>query len=190
MEQLWASQLLVFDFDVKYRSGTTNRNADALSRLPNLQVPESIETIAPGITVPFQLDRQQLQGDPSHHPCTSTTLAVGAIPVCQKADLRTLQALDAVIGAFWLYWKRGRAPTREEREFEGEGALGLVRQWSRIREKEGVLYREVQLPPRHETVHQGLLPSSLKTEVLTSLHDNHGHQGAERTTCLVRERCY
>lgn len=39
-------------------------------------------------------------------------------------------------------------------------------------------------------VHQLLLPKVLQTEVLTSLHDNHGHQGAERTTALVRERCY
>lgn len=32
MEQRWAAQLAAFDFELKYRSGKSNRNADALSR--------------------------------------------------------------------------------------------------------------------------------------------------------------
>lgn len=32
VEQRWASQLALFDFEIKYRRGTMNRNADALSR--------------------------------------------------------------------------------------------------------------------------------------------------------------
>lgn len=31
-EHRWAAQLASFDFDIKYRSGRSNRNADALSR--------------------------------------------------------------------------------------------------------------------------------------------------------------
>lgn len=33
-ETRWASQLAQFDFEVKFRSGKVNRNADALSRKP------------------------------------------------------------------------------------------------------------------------------------------------------------
>lgn len=32
LEQRWAAQLASFDFDIKYRSGRSNRNADAMSR--------------------------------------------------------------------------------------------------------------------------------------------------------------
>ncbi len=35
-----------------------------------------------------------------------------------------------------------------------------------------------------------VLPSLLHHEVLTLLHQEHGHQGVERTTELVRQRCY
>ncbi|KAI4896500.1 hypothetical protein NFI96_008245 [Prochilodus magdalenae] len=35
-----------------------------------------------------------------------------------------------------------------------------------------------------------MLPKVLQSEVLTALHNNHGHQGCERTTHLVRQRCY
>lgn len=31
-EQMWASQLAAFDFEIKYQSSHSNRNADALSR--------------------------------------------------------------------------------------------------------------------------------------------------------------
>lgn len=31
-EQMWASQLAAFDFEIKYLSSHSNRNADALSR--------------------------------------------------------------------------------------------------------------------------------------------------------------
>lgn len=37
---------------------------------------------------------------------------------------------------------------------------------------------------------QLLLPEVLKSEVLMALHGNHGHQGCEWTTHLVRQRCY
>lgn len=38
-EQRWAAQLASFDFEIKYRSGRSNKNADTLSRqyTPSLQ---------------------------------------------------------------------------------------------------------------------------------------------------------
>ena len=117
-------------------------------------------------------------------------MAVDAAPVREKADLQALQATDPVIKPFLTYWRRGRPPNKVERTRESDQVLELARQWRRIREKDNVLYREVQMPPGRKAVHQLLLPKALHTEVLTSLHDNHGHQGAERTTALVRERCY
>lgn len=65
----------------------------------------------------------------------------------------------------------------------------LARQWDWLVEQEGVLYRRVILPSGDEVL-QLVLPASLKTQVLQQLHNEHGHQGAERTTDLVRQRCY
>lgn len=39
VEQRWASQLASFNFDIKYRPGKSNANADALSRFPVTSVP-------------------------------------------------------------------------------------------------------------------------------------------------------
>ncbi|KAL7877231.1 hypothetical protein SRHO_G00038740 [Serrasalmus rhombeus] len=46
VEQRWASQLALFNFDIKYRPGSTNRAADALSRQPDLPAPSYIVMIA------------------------------------------------------------------------------------------------------------------------------------------------
>lgn len=45
-------------------------------------------------------------------------------------------------------------------------------------------------PDGGEEVFQLVLPAVLKSEVLTQLHQEHGHQGIKRTTELVRQRCY
>lgn len=37
---------------------------------------------------------------------------------------------------------------------------------------------------------QLLLPNALIGEVLTQVHQEHGHQGVERTLALLRSRCY
>lgn len=69
-------------------------------------------------------------------------------------------------------------------------AVALFRQWDRLVEKEGVLYRRVRTPSGGEELCQLLLPAVLRSDVLMQLHQQHGHQGIERTTELVRQRCY
>lgn len=57
-------------------------------------------------------------------------------------------------------------------------------------EKHGVLYRQVFRPNGAEPTLQLLLPAVLKEDVLTKVHQDHGHQGVEQTLALLRSRCY
>lgn len=115
---------------------------------------------------------------------------VVAVPCWNKADLRGLQAADPYIKVFLQFWVSEQRPTVVELKGMARQVQQLVRRWPRIRDVDGVLYRVVQIPPSREVVWQLLLPKGLQGEVLTSLHDNHGHQGVERTTALIRQRCY
>ena len=51
------------------------------------------------------------------------------------------------------------------------------------------MYTIVQDPKLGE-LKQLLLPATLKEKVITSLHDDMGHQGLERSLQLIREQCY
>ena len=71
---------------------------------------------------------------------------------------------------------------------ESKPARKLLREWKRIREEDGVLYRVVQI--NGQSARQLILPGSLKSNVLKSIHDDLGHQTAEKTTVLARSRFY
>ena len=186
VEQRWASDLALFNFEIKYRPGPSNRNADALSR-QNAQ--DSIDAVVAGISIPQEVRQRHLESR-TRLIVTASTGMIEALPTRQKADLKALQASDPVIGPFLHYWRSGRMPSKEERSKAGVEFRHLVGQWAKIREKEQVLYRRIIQPGEGREVLQLVLPLCLREEVLNSLHDNHGHQGAERTTSLVRERCY
>lgn len=187
VEQRWVSQLALFNYDIKYRPGAANRNADALSRLPLPSADQPVIAL-PGITVPKSILMQERP--PGLSPQVVESSTVDAVPARNKADLRALQATDLCIKTFLQFWVQGQRPTVAELKGMPRDVQQLVKQWPRVREVDGVLYRTVQVPPSRELVWQLLLPKELRVEVLTSLHDNHGHQGVERTTDLIRQRCF
>lgn len=86
--------------------------------------------------------------------------------------------------------RQKRNPNFEERQRFSPPALILLRQWDRLVELEGLVYRQVYRPDGGEVVRQLLLLSALVDEVLTQVHQEHGHQGVERTLSLLQPRCY
>ena len=187
VEQRWQSELALFDFEIEHRPGTANRNADALSRLPT---PLSISAVSTGLTVPVEAAIQGEKQMQRYRQAYGNIHAIDALPTRNREDMATLQNADPVIGAFLRYWRRGRRPTVEENIKESTEARKLILQWPKIHIKEGVLYRRLYPPGEGREIFQVLLPKSLHLEVLKSLHDDHGHQGVERTTNLVKERCF
>ncbi len=184
-EQRWASQLAAFDFEIRYRSRRSNKNADALSR----QNPPELGPVGeffPGTVVPVSL-RQAVEVEPV---VEAVQRVVTTMPGYSTVDLGRLQEEDSVISEVLTFWRCKARPGPEERRRMSTPAAALLRQWDRLLEKEGVLYRRVRTPSGGEEVCQLLLPAVLRSHVLMQLHQQHGHQGIERTTELVRQRCY
>ncbi len=180
-EQRWAAQLAAFDFELRYRSGRSNRNADALSRQgPAIQ--SELEGLLPGTALPAII--RQAEGTE-----VGSQAAVTALPGL-AVDMQSLQEEDPVIGEAVRFWRRGIPPSAEERQQLPKAVVNLLRQWSRLCEQDGVLHRRIFRSDGGEEALQVVLPSLLHHEVLMLLHQEHGHQGVERTTELVRQRCY
>ncbi|XP_034080600.1 uncharacterized protein LOC117551727 [Gymnodraco acuticeps] len=181
-EQRWAAQLASFDFEIKYRSGRSNGNADALSRQhpPGVQ---DLEAMLPSTSLPLPL-RQALP------VAQATQAAVIALPHHTQSDMEALQQADPVLQEFLVFWRRRQRPSNDERKQLSRQALALLRQWDRLVERSGVLYRQIFRSDGAEAVLQLLLPAALREQVLTEVHQRHGHQGIERTLELLRQRCY
>ena len=72
---------------------------------------------------------------------------------------------------------------------ESATVLILLKQWDRITDRDGVLYRRITMP-NGDNEQRLLLPECLRETVLTGLHNDAGHQALERTEALIRARCY
>ena len=183
-EQRWAAQLAIFDYELKYRSGKSNGNADALSRQYVARSPPALASN--GTPVPVSLQPATVVG------CSApvSQLSIAALPHHSPSELQLLQDSDPDIRAVLAFWRRKERPATAERHRLSPSALSLLRQWDRLVDKDGVLYRQTFRPDGGEEVLQLILPTQLKSMVLTQLHQDHGHQGVERTSQLVRQRCY
>lgn len=138
-EQRWAAQLASFDFEVKYRSGQCNTNADALSR-QHAPDPPDVEAMLPGTAMP-----KDLQKVLESRKVKASQAAVVVLPQRTTAEICALQEPDPVLQELLVFWRRGQHPSREEQAKMSQLMLVLFQQWDRFVMRDGVtpLYRKV-----------------------------------------------
>lgn len=181
-EQRWVAELAVFEYTVRYRPGRTNQNADALSRQPT-----SHDTMVP--PRPWTPLPEAIKEAIKPHALMSQCV-ISALPERSTSNLQLLQQADQAIAPVIPLVEQRRNPGRTEKEALPPTARQILRQWERLTMRDGLLHRSCQRPDGGENFFQLVLPESLWEEVFQQLHTHHGHQGAERTTELIRQRCY
>ena len=183
----WIAALSTYNFDIKYRSGKKNANADSLSRLPgSSQQQDAYQTV----------DRETVGAickSTEHVPFAETLcMSVNVIPPIDHKDIyvpqvRRLQREDPVIGKIIRMVNQGEQP-KLQTFIPGTEAHQMAQEFQKFRIRRGLMYRVVK--EDKEEVWQVVLPKCLRTMVLESLHDEAGHQGKERTLSLLRDRFY
>lgn len=190
-ETNWVAQLAQFDLEIKYKPGKQNTSADALSRMSREDTDEAeriVSNITESLKIP-DIEESQVYGTVNNVMDNEEPLpSSNAFPQFTPTELCQLQEKDDTIRKFKTIWRSGARPTTTQIKQEPRKVRLLLRQWTRIVEKEGVLYRQIN--ESGEQVNQLILPASMKDMVLETLHNHAGHQGVERTTALVRRRCY
>ena len=182
--QRWVASLANYDFRIFYKSGKTNVEADALSRIPqdNYTVLDT-PTIKAIMNVVTYTDWSDYNFHPTNLVCKSTQIVIHKK---SKDDWKIEQENDPIIGPVIEAIK---SKTSDTTGFSDESKW-LLRGRSCLLFCCGLLYRKIFNGQLQENKFQFVLLKTYWKQSLEACHDNMGHLGIERTTSLLRDRFY
>ena len=195
----WISELSDFNFDIKYRPGKVNQDADTLSRIPL-----DFESYMSSCTEEISTETRQAatcaanlasKGDinwamsittnPSALTIDTDELPLSSPFTVSSDDLRRAQENDSVISRVLYYIENGTKPTTTELSSEKPNVRRLLYEWSKLSVSEnGTLQRVTKSNT------QIVLPAVYHRLVIRELHEKMGHLGVERVLDLVRQRFF
>lgn len=190
----WVGELADFRFDVKYRPGKSNIDADTLSRLPL-----DIEKYEMTCTEELSNEAVRATWDGSQAAERKDVAWVAALntsaPDSTQQSHRPLQAIshkdlveaqreDPAINKVIELKESNTKLTDEVRKTVSGATRKLFHEWSRLYIDNDLLYRKTN---QHR---QLVLPVKYRTLALKHLHNEMSHVGTERVLHLARERFY
>ena len=195
----WVSELADYNFDIKYRPGKVNKDADTLSRLPldiNQYIPNctqetSQEVISATLSGIIALQNGGTAWITAVSDRTETLNIDSDLLDFSKYDkieprvILESQKRDPSIGRVLANKLDGRKPAAYEICKELPYTRKLLREWPKLEVgKDGLL--KIKCGEYIQLV----LPKKFYSLVYKKLHQEMGHLGAERVLQLARERFY
>lgn len=185
----WVAALSNYDFNLSYRTGKSNIDADILSR--NYSKSKHIDCdVVRAICSSATISQ-------SDHPVVESLLLSHDVEVIDHIDYQSNlsdidwsreQKSDVTISRIIELIKTGHKPTKRQISKESDDVKKFIREWDKLYIKQEVLYRKSFI--NNESVSQLVLPDIYHEIALVGLHDDVGHQGRDRTLSLVKSRYY
>ena len=179
-----------YKFGIVYRTGSSDRDADALSRI---RWPQKLKEVVPQAVV--QAMCQYATSDESLVESVAIDNAVlpdqwDSSPLDLSVDWKKEHADDPVLSLIiqcldnGTPWSSGPGRSQECRT--------LVKEKSRLKMRNNLLYRVRTIgdgdPP--ETQYQLIVPATTRKCILEHVHDKAGQNGQDWTMALLRPRCF
>ena len=190
----WVGELSDFRFDIKYRPGKINIDADTLSRIP-LDIDEYVNACTEELTrdvvcATWEGNEAALRKDVAWiaalhiSSLDATQPPPPLLPTISHDELVRAQREDPAIGEIVKFKETSTTLTDEMRKAANGQTRKLLHEWSKLHLENDLLYR------RTDVRKQLVLPEKYRPVALKHLHDEMGHVGTERVLNLARERFY
>ena len=194
----WLSELASYDIKIKYRPGSSNVDADILSRLPEVVDCTNTCTEPVNNTKTLEINNSVIQAICCMFQTTGLVQSLSMSPdIIDNLDIdldqfqvrnwRTAQCKDPIIAPFVRFVTNETKPKFCTIAHDPE-SKGLLKVYDQLKVVRGVLYRIINV--NGEEKHQLVLPKEFRSLALKGLHDDIGHMGRDKTLNLVRERFF
>ena len=188
MGHRWVASLGPYNFNLHYKPGKQNSNADVLSRIDW----QAIEAHKVKATMDLaQVDRSVIV-DPSvfdeQVDCHAVMKSLQGKDVIRKWQQR--QDRDPQIRKIVEMIKNNQWSTYKYNKREAATMKSYVKVRSDLILHHGLLYRKLRLKNHDQDTYQFMVPMEFRKKALQLVHDNFGHLGIDRLTSLMIDRYF
>ena len=194
--QRWVATLSSYNFNLTYRSGIKNKDADGLSRKlestmssEGFKFPEILKAIC-----------QSVSANTEDHPYVDSI----AMPISEDCpvDENIPEEILQSTALSKQDWSKGQREDRniclildfiacgQRPDVKQVEALGLdkwyIKEWDKFKIEEGILLR--CSTQQGQDTQQLVLPAKFREDILKAYHEDLGHQGRDRTLSLMKRR--
>ena len=183
MGHRWVASLGPYNFNLHYKPGKLNSNADALSRIDcrsvkaeEVKVTMDLAQVDRSVIVDPQVFQDTLEDTPIMKSLrTDETTRKWKQRQNQDPEIRAI--IQMIKDETWEHYRYSKKDPQSMKSY--------VKVRSELTLHQGLLYRRLRLKDRDEDTYQFVVPSEFKKLALTLTHDNFGHLGIDRSTVLM-----
>ena len=186
--QRWIANLANYNFKIHYRSGKSNIDADALSRIPWDVV--QVDHVQVGPIVKSTVLAYQAAIRIPHLPnavITTKELVVRTDYQLSKSQWREEQAADGSINKVLDLFQSGQLSTYNCQKSDLDDLKGFLRLRKDLFLDNGLLYRKAFFRMTGKQVNQFVMPTKFRKRTVTICHEDYGHLGMDRVLVLLQE---
>ena len=191
----WLADLSSYHFEVFYKPGKLNSDADGLSRrpYPEQEMQKSTKQVSEAVfqelcklltTGEFEGVAESLGVSPSIAQCQAMSIGDNVTEV----DWKDEQSKDPDIKRMIELLKQGKRPDDKQRHNETAGVMRLISHWDSLIVKKQVLYKKSHF--YDSIVTRLVVPRQMQDEVLRRTHEEIGHLGRDKTLSIAQERFF
>ena len=180
----WMADLGVYNFNVTYKPGINNIDADALSRLHSLP---SGDVCLPSEAIKSWMNESTVAAECIAMQVDSTHYKGDLLPQKEAINWKEEQEQDVVLRQVKYFVARGKTPSRQEKESCSMEVLQYLWDWKILVLRDDVLHRRRVAEDGSEKF-QLVLPGGFRDLVCVMVHDDMGHLGQDRSLALCKDR--